>query len=88
MLIKWDTLLVAVALVGGSVLIENSHRVDTGTPDDEVTASAPAESGLFQAFRAQKITRYVGDVLLFANDRIVHPSHVRSGDSVCEFRDG
>jgi hypothetical protein len=42
MLIKWDTLLVAVALVGGSVLIENSHRVDTGTPDDEVTASAPA----------------------------------------------
>ena len=42
MLIKWDTLLVAVAIAGGSVLIENSHRIDTGTPDDEVIASAPA----------------------------------------------
>jgi hypothetical protein len=42
MLIKWDTLLVAAALIGGSVLIENSHRVDTGTPDDEIMASAPA----------------------------------------------
>jgi hypothetical protein len=42
MLIKWDTLLIAVAVVGGSVLIENSHRIDTGSPDDEVTATAPA----------------------------------------------
>jgi hypothetical protein len=42
MLIKWDTLLVAVAVVGGSVLIENSHRIDTGRPDDDVTATAPA----------------------------------------------
>ena len=42
MLIKWDMLLVAVALVGGSVLIENSHRIDTGRPDDDVTATAPA----------------------------------------------
>ena len=42
MLIKWDTLLVAVAVIGGSVLIENSHRIDTGAPDDEVMASAPA----------------------------------------------
>jgi hypothetical protein len=42
MLIKWDTLLVAAALIGGSVLIENSHRVDTGTPDDEVMAIATA----------------------------------------------
>jgi hypothetical protein len=42
MLIKWDTLLVAVAVLGGSVLIENSHRVDTGMPDDEVTATAAA----------------------------------------------
>jgi hypothetical protein len=42
MLIKWDTLLVAVAVLGGSVLIENSHRIDTGMPDDEVTATAPA----------------------------------------------
>ena len=43
MLIRWDTLLIAVAVAGGSVLIENSHRVDTGSPDDEVVASAPAD---------------------------------------------
>ena len=42
MLLRWDTLLIAVAVVGGSVLIENSHRIDTAAPDDEVTASAPA----------------------------------------------
>jgi hypothetical protein len=42
MLIRWDTLLVAVAVVAGSVLIENSHRIDTGMPDDDVTATAPA----------------------------------------------
>jgi hypothetical protein len=40
MLARWDTLLVAIALAGGSVLIENSHRVDTGAPDDEVAATA------------------------------------------------
>jgi hypothetical protein len=42
MLLRWDTLLIAVAVVGGSVLIENSHRIDTAAPDDEVTASAPS----------------------------------------------
>jgi hypothetical protein len=38
-----DTLLVAVAVVGGSILIENSHRIDTSTPDDQALASAPAD---------------------------------------------
>jgi len=42
-MIRWDTLLVAVAVASGSMLIENSHRVDTGAPDDEVVASAPAD---------------------------------------------
>ena len=42
MLIRWDTLLIAAAVAGGSMLIENSHRVDTGAPDDEVVAAAPA----------------------------------------------
>jgi hypothetical protein len=41
MLIKWDTLLIAIAVAGGSVLIENSHRIDTGAPDNEVVASPP-----------------------------------------------
>ncbi len=41
MLIRWDSLLVAVAVAGGSMLIENSHRIDTAAPDDDVMATAP-----------------------------------------------
>ncbi len=40
MLIRWDTLLIAVAVTGGSMLIENSHRIDTAAPDDDVMATA------------------------------------------------
>jgi hypothetical protein len=39
---RWDVLLAAAALAGGSMLIERSHRVDTGAPDEAV-ASAPAD---------------------------------------------
>ena len=38
---KWDAVVLAATLLGGSVMIENSHRVDTGAPDD-VVAEAPA----------------------------------------------
>jgi hypothetical protein len=48
-MLRWDTLLVAVAVAGGSVLIENSHRVDAGAPDDEVVASAPADCTVVRA---------------------------------------
>ncbi len=48
-MLRWDTLLVAVAIAGGSMLIENSHRVDTGAPDDEVVASAPVNCTVVRA---------------------------------------
>jgi len=39
---KWDAVVLAATLLGGSVMIESSHRVDTGAPDDDVVAAAPA----------------------------------------------
>jgi hypothetical protein len=39
---SWDMLLVAAAVACGSMLIERSHRVDTGAPDEAI-ASAPAD---------------------------------------------
>jgi len=41
MFMRWDTLLIAAALAGTSMLIESSHRIDTGAPDDEAVATAP-----------------------------------------------
>jgi hypothetical protein len=38
MLARWDALLLAATVAGGSMLIENSHRLDTGAPDDDVVA--------------------------------------------------
>src|SRR6202043_119572 len=38
MVVKWDALLLAAVVAGGSMLIENSHRLDTGAPDEEVVA--------------------------------------------------
>ena len=49
MLIRWNTLLIAVAVAGGLVLIENSHRIDTTTPDDEVVANAPTDCTVVDA---------------------------------------
>ncbi|HUI96229.1 MAG TPA: hypothetical protein VLX44_10780 [Xanthobacteraceae bacterium] len=40
MLVRWDAILLAAAVAGGSVLIENSHRLDTGAPDEEVVGAS------------------------------------------------
>jgi len=40
---RWDVLLVAAAVAGGSVLIERSHRVDAGAPDEVAATGAPAD---------------------------------------------
>jgi hypothetical protein len=42
MVARWDVLLVAAVLSGGSVMIENSHRVDTGLADAPAAAALPA----------------------------------------------
>jgi hypothetical protein len=39
---KWDAVVLAATLLGGSVVIESSHRVDTGAPDDVIGAAASA----------------------------------------------
>jgi len=44
MIARWDVLLLAAALAGGSMLIENSHRLDTGAPDDESVGASVCTS--------------------------------------------
>ena len=46
MVARWDALLVAAAVAGASMLIENSHRLDTGAPDEEVVATSACGDGL------------------------------------------
>ena len=40
MAVRWDAIFLATAVAGGSMLIENSHRLDTGAPDEEVVATS------------------------------------------------
>jgi hypothetical protein len=40
MVVRWNALLLAAVVAGGSMLIESSHRLDTGAPDDQVVASS------------------------------------------------
>jgi hypothetical protein len=44
MVARWDVLLLAGVLAGGSMLIENSHRLDTGAPDEEIVAASTCDS--------------------------------------------
>ena len=44
MVAKWDAILLATAVAGGSMLIENSHRLDTGAPDEEVVATKACDT--------------------------------------------
>jgi len=43
MAIRWDALILAGVLAGGSMLIENSHRLDTGAPDEEIVAASTCD---------------------------------------------
>ena len=40
MIARWDVLLVAAVIAGASMMIESSHRVDTGLADDAMAAPA------------------------------------------------
>ncbi len=44
MVARWDAILLATAVAGGSMLIENSHRLDTGAPDEEVVATRACDT--------------------------------------------
>jgi hypothetical protein len=43
MVARWDALLLAGVLVGGSMVIEHSHRLDTGAPDEEIVAASTCD---------------------------------------------
>jgi len=45
MVVRWNALLLAGVLAGGSMLIENSHRFDTGAPDVEIVAASTCDGG-------------------------------------------
>ena len=44
MVARWDVLLLAGVLAGGSMLIERSHRLDTGAPDEEMVAASTCDA--------------------------------------------
>jgi hypothetical protein len=44
MAVRWDAILLATAVAGGSMLIENSHRLDTGASDEEIVATSACSS--------------------------------------------
>jgi hypothetical protein len=72
MVVRWDALLLAAVVAGGSMLIENSHRLDTGAPDEEVVASSTCGDD-------QVATRYGWNsrTVLDSNDGV----EVASGDA-------
>ena len=78
MLIRWDTLLIAAAVAGGSMLIENSHRVDTGAPDDEVVAAAPV-------YCTMAVEAYSRDTVSQSDDgnEVAHDAAAPSVPSAC-----
>ncbi len=43
---RWDVILLATAVAGGSMLIENSHRLDTGAPDEEAVATSTCDAAV------------------------------------------
>src|SRR5262249_27511271 len=45
--VRWDAVLVAAALAGGTVLIEHSHRLDAGAPDEAVAAASACDSVIY-----------------------------------------
>ena len=44
MVARWGAILLATAVAGGSMLIENSHRLDTGAPDEEIVAASTCDT--------------------------------------------
>jgi hypothetical protein len=49
-------LLAIAAVAGGTMLIEDSHRVDTGTPDDEVIVSASVDCTVVFAINREQMS--------------------------------
>ena len=54
---KWDAVVLAATLLGGSVLIESSHRVDTGAPDDEIAVASSTACEDAEAYQMSGMRR-------------------------------
>jgi hypothetical protein len=61
MVVRWDVLLLAGVLAGGSMLIENSHRLDTGAPDQETVAASTCDAVAAEHYDWKPLARPSGD---------------------------
>jgi len=61
MAIRWDALILAGVLAGGSMLIENSHRLDTGAPDEEIVAASMCDSVAGERYAWKPFTQPTSD---------------------------
>ena len=61
MLARLDVLVVALSVAGGSMLIENSHRLDTGAPDEEIVAASTCDPVGADQYDWKPLTRPTDD---------------------------
>ena len=61
MVARWNALLLAGALAGGWMLIENSHRLDTGAPDEAVIAASTCDAVAAERYDGRPLARPTGD---------------------------
>ena len=61
MVVKWDALLLVGVLAGGWTLIERSHRLDTGVPDEEVVAASTCDAVAAERSDWKPLTRPIDD---------------------------
>ena len=79
---KWDAVVLAAALMGGSVMIESSHRVDTGAPDDEVAAASTTACEDAEAYQMSGMRR--GTVVYSDEGFVVSDTTDTAAQSSCE----
>jgi len=61
MVARWNVLLLAGVLAGGSMLIENSHRLDTGAPDEEIVAASACDGAAAERYAWKPFTLPTSD---------------------------
>ena len=61
MVARWDVLFLGGVLAGGSMLIEHSHRLDTGAPDEEIVAASTCDAAGAGHYDWKPLTRPAED---------------------------
>jgi hypothetical protein len=59
MVARWDAILLAATVAGGSMMIEHSHRLDTGAPDEEAVATSACDAP--EPYAWKPVTRPTGE---------------------------